>query len=434
MPKKLHNALTTLKVKNAETGRYADGGGLYLFVKDTGARSWVFRYTLDKRQRDIGLGAAAGIDPLTLKQARDAATVLRVKVKAGIHPLDERKQIKAKAKADKQAAIIEGITFRDMAETHIAAHEDSWKNAKHRQQWRNTLSSYAYPVIGDLPVAQIETAHVLKILEPIWTDKNQTASRVRGRIETILDAAKARGYRTGDNPARWRGHIEQILPAKPKHKQRHQPALPHERMAEFMLALQSHKGTAALALEFTILTASRSGAVLQAQWQQIDLANGIWTIPAENMKAAKEHRVPLSSRAIAILKEREPLGERWVFQGARGGKMSDMAMAMHLRRMQAREVEKGRAGFIDPVENRPATVHGFRSSFRDWADERTAYPHEMKELALAHTIANKAEAAYRRGDMMDKRRRLMEDWATYCARPIAAAGDNVTQLNAAKSA
>jgi integrase len=321
-----------------------------------------------------------------------------------------------------------------MAETHIAAHEDNWKNAKHRQQWRNTLSSYAYPVIGDLPVAQIETAHVLKILEPIWTDKNQTASRLRGRIETILDAAKARGYRTGDNPARWRGHIAQILPAKPKHKQRHQPALPHERMAEFMLALQSHKGTAALALEFTILTASRSGAVLQAQWQQIDLANGIWTIPAENMKAAKEHRVPLSSRAIAILKEREPLGEHWVFQGARGGKMSDMAMAMHLRRMQAREVEKGRAGFIDPVENRPATVHGFRSSFRDWADERTAYPHEMKELALAHTIANKSEAAYRRGDMMEKRRRLMEDWATYCATPIAAAGDNVTQLNAAKSA
>lgn len=398
MPRKLNHALTDLTVKNAKAGRHTDGGGLNLLVKDSGARSWVFRFMLNGKSRDLGLGAAAGPDKISLAKARDLATALRLKVKAGVDPLAERQRDAAEAVSAAQAAQIAGITFKHVAEAHIAANESNWRNDKHRQQWRNTLATYAYPVIGDLPVAEIGTAHVLQIVEPIWQDKPETANRIRGRIETLLDAAKARGYRNGDNPARWRGHIAQILPARAKLSRGHHKAMPYSELPAFMGALRDRDAMASLALEFVILTATRTSEVLGAKWCEIDLQKAMWTIPAERMKAAKEHRVPLSPRTIEILEAVKPLGKSWLFPNDKGGKLSGMAMSMLLRRMK-----------LD------CTVHGFRSTFRDWSAESTSYAHEICEMALAHSIGNKAEAAYRRGDLFDKRRRLMNDWASFCA-------------------
>jgi integrase len=254
-----------------------------------------------------------------------------------------------------------------------------------------------YPVIGDTPVADVETQHVLQIIEPIWKAKPETASRIRGRIETVLDAAKARGYRTGENPARWRGHIAQILPPRSRLTRGHHTALSYDSMHEFIVELRERRATAALALEFTILTATRTSEVLGATWAEIDLQRQTWTIPGNRMKAGVEHRVPLSHRSVEILREVQPLSADTVFRGAAGGKLSGMAMSMLLRRM-----------------GQDVTVHGFRSAFRDWAAERTNYAHEVCEMALAHTIGNKAEAAYRRGNLFEKRRRLMDDWAKFC--------------------
>lgn len=410
MPRKLSQALTHLTVKNAKAGRHADGGGLHLLVKDSGARSWVFRYMMDGKSYDMGLGAADGPDAKSLAKARDDAAAERLKVKAGVNPLLERQRKAAEAISAAQAAQIAGITFKDVAEAYIAANEGSWRNSKHRQQWRNTLATYVYPIIGDLPVADIGTAHVLKIVEPIWQDKPETASRVRGRIETLLDAAKARGYREGENPARWRGHIAQILPARTKLSRGHHKAMPYTELPAFMGALRAREAMAALALEFVILTATRTSEVLGATWSEVDLAKAVWTIPAARMKAGKEHRVPLPLRAIEILETTKALGKDWLFPADTGGKLSGMAMSMLLRRMK-----------LD------CTVHGFRSSFRDWSAECTGYAHEVCEMALAHSIGNKAEAAYRRGDLFDKRRRLMADWSTYCTSD-SAAGASVTPI------
>ncbi len=404
MPKKLSNALTPLAVKNAKPGRHADGGGLHLLVKESGARSWVYRFMLSGKSRDIGLGTA-GPDGISLADARDARDALRLKVKAGIDPLEERQRDAAEALAAAQAAQVAGITFKAVAETYIGANEGSWRNDKHRQQWKNTLATYVYPVIGELPVADVATAHVLQILEPIWKAKAETASRVRGRMETILDAAKARGYRDGENPARWRGHIAQILPARSRLTRGHHKAMPYEAIPAFIDALHKREAVAALSLEFAILTGARTGEVIGAKWDEVDLDKAIWTIPASRMKAGKEHRVPLSPRAVEILKATLGLRKEWLFPAIKGGKMSGMAMSMLLRRMKV-----------------PFTVHGFRSSFRDWSAECTAYAHEVAEMALAHTIENKVERAYRRGDLFDKRRRLMDDWATYCARSSAIDG------------
>ena len=413
MPRKLSNALTPLAVKNAKPGRHADGGGLHLLVKETGARSWVYRFMLKGRSRDIGLGAAAGADAISLAVARDLASALRLKVKAGVDPLAERHRGAAEALASAQAAQIAGITFKAVAEAYVAANEGSWRNDKHRQQWRNTLASYVYPVMGELPVADIGTAHVLKILEPIWQGKPETASRIRGRIETVLDAAKARGYREGENPARWRGHIAQILPARSRLTRGHHKAMPYDAVPAFVGAIRAREAMAALALEFVILTATRTSEALAATWGEVDLDKALWTIPAGRMKGGKEHRVPLSPRAVEILETLKPLRSDCLFPAHRGGKLSGMAMAMLLRRMK-----------VD------ATVHGFRSGFRDWAAECTGYAHEVCEMALAHAIGNKAEAAYRRGDLFDKRRRLMADWATYCASG-GAAGAKVSPIRGA---
>lgn len=402
MPRKLNNALTSLAVKNAKPGRHADGGGLHLLVKETGARSWVYRFMLKGKARDIGLGPASGLDAISLAKARDKAAELRLKVKAGIDPLSERQREAAEAVAAAHAAEIAGVTFKAVAEAYIAANEDSWRNPKHRQQWSNTLSTYVYPVIGNLPVADVGTAHILSILEPIWKTKSETASRIRGRIEIILDAAKARGYRDGENPARWRGHLGQLLPARSRLMRGHHKAMAYDAMPEFIARLRARDAVAALALEFLILTAARSGEVLGATWAEVDLKKAIWTIPAARMKASKEHRVPLSPRAVEILNASEPLDAVWLFPSVRGSPLSSMAMSMLLRRMAA-----------------DVTVHGFRSTFRDWAAECTSYPHEVCEMALAHVIGNKAEAAYRRGDLFEKRRRLMTDWANHFGRDKA---------------
>jgi integrase len=409
MPRKLHNALNAVTVKTAKPGRHADGGGLQLLVKDTGARSWVYRFMLKGKSRDIGLGPA-GPGGISLADARDLAAALRLKVKAGIDPLAERQRAEADAKAAEQATKVAGVTFKAMAETHIAANKDSWRNAKHKQQWENTLKTYAYPVFGELPVAEVDTPHVLKVLEPIWREVPETASRLRGRIETVLDSAKARGYRQGENPARWRGHLAQILPARTKLSRGHHKAMPYDAIPAFVERLQEREAVAALALEFVILTAARTGEVIAAEWSEVDLAKALWTVPAERMKAGKEHRVPLSPRALEILEQTKQLGGKYLFPGAKREKLSSMAMAMLLRRMK-----------LD------VTVHGFRSAFRDWAAECTGYSHEVAEMALAHTIGNAVERAYRRGDLFDKRRRLMADWATYCASG-APAGGKVTPI------
>ena len=412
MPRKLSNALTPLSVKNAKAGRHADGAGLHLLVKKSGARSWVYRFMLRGNSRDVGLGAA-GPGGVSLADARDLSTALRLQVKVGIDPLYERHRVATEALATAQAARIAGITFKAVAEAYIATNEANWRNAKHRQQWQNTLATYVYPVMGELPVAEIGIAHVLKILEPIWQAKPETASRVRGRIETILDAAKAREYREGENPARWRGHISQILSARSRLTRGHHKATPYDTVPAFMAQLREREAMAALALEFVILTASRTNEALGATWAEVDLDKSIWTIPADRMKAGREHRVPLPPRATEILKSVAPLEKATLFPTDTGGKLSTMAMAMLLRRMK-----------------KDCTVHGFRSAFRDWAAECTGYTHEVCEMALAHTIGNKAEAAYRRGDMFEKRRRLMGDWATYCD-TVGEAGATVTPIRKA---
>ena len=412
MPRKVSNALTPLTVKNAKPGRHADGGGLHLLVKETGARSWVFRFMLRGKSRDLGLGPA-GAGGVSLSAARDLAAALRLKVKAGTDPLQERHEQATQAVAAAQEAHVAGVTFRAVAEAYIAANEASWRNDKHRQQWRNTLASYVYPVMGELPVAKIGTSHVLTILEPIWREKPETASRIRGRIETVLDAAKARGYREGENPARWRGHIGQLLPARARLTRGHHKALPYETLPAFAAELRNRTATAALALEFVILTATRTTEVLGATWAEVDTDRAIWTIPGSRMKAGREHRIPLSARAIEILSETKAMGKVSLFPADKGGKLSGMAMTMLLRRMK-----------------QDCTVHGFRSSFRDWAAESTGYAHEVCEMALAHAIGNKAEAAYRRGDMFEKRRRLMADWAAYCVSD-GAAGASITPIRGA---
>jgi integrase len=408
MPRKLHNALTAVKVKTAKPGRHADGGGLQLLVKESGARSWVYRYMIAGKSRDLGLGPAAGTGAISLSGARNLADALRVKVKAGIDPLSERQQGAAEALAAAESAKAARMTFKASAEAYIATNKPSWRNAKHRQQWQNTLATYVYPVIGDLPVAEIDTPHVLKILEPIWREKTETASRLRGRIETVLDSAKARGFRLGENPARWRGHLAQILPARKKLSRGHHKAMPYDAIPAFVSQLRQRDAVAALALEFAILTAARTGEVIGATWAEMDLDRAVWTVPAERMKAGKEHRVPLSPRAVEILASRQGLEGEPCFANLKGEKLSGMAMAMLLRRMK-----------------QDITVHGFRSAFRDWAAECTGYSHEVAEMALAHTIGNAVERAYRRGDLFEKRRRLMGDWAKYFTNTGPSAGQAI---------
>lgn len=398
----------------AKPGLVGDGGGLYLHVTASGAKSWIFRWRRDGRSRDMGLGTA-GDDDVTLAEARELAAAARRKVREGIDPIEARKvERMAQRLADAKA-----MTFRECGKAYVAAHQAGWRNAKHAAQWPATLETYVYPVFGALPVQAIDTGLVTKAIEPIWTVKPETASRVRGRIESILDWATARGYRQGDNPARWRGHLENLLPKKTKVRRvEHHAALPHVELPGFMTALRQQEGIAARALEFAILTAARTGEVISATWAEIDLEGCLWTVPAERMKADREHRVPLSEPALAILRTMAEVrqGEH-VFPGAREGRpLSNMALLMLLRRMKRGDL----------------TAHGFRSSFRDWTAERTGFPAEVAEMALAHVVGDKVEAAYRRGDLFNKRRQLAEAWARYCSEP-ATTGGNVVAISAARA-
>jgi integrase len=413
------NRLTAKQVENAKRpGMLCDGGGLYLQVHSASSKSWIYRFKRNGRARDMGLGAFAADDAdvgLTLAKAREeAARWRKVHKDEGKDPIEERVALHAQEAAKKQSAAVRAVTFRDCAEQLIASHEASWKNEKHRAQWRNTLETYAYPILGDVPVADVDTALVMKVLEqpieedegealPLWRARTETASRVRGRIERVLSSAKARGLRQGENPAQWRGHLDALLPVRSKVRPvTHHPALPWARMPAFMGRLRERDGITARALEFTILTAVRTNETIGAAFDEFDLAAKTWVIPAHRMKAGQEHRTPLCSRAVAIVKEMA--GTRlndFVFPGTkRDSGLSDMAMLMLLRDLDA-----------------SVTVHGFRSSFRDWAGESTNHPHDVCEAALAHTRKDKTHAAYQRGDLFAKRRKLMEDWAAFCDPP-----------------
>ena len=392
------SALAVSRAKNP--GMFADGGGLYLQVSAGGARSWIYRFSLNGRAREMGLGP---LHTISLSDARAKATDCRQLRLAGVDPIEARKEGVAKARLEAAKA----ITFKDAAEAYIESHRAGWRNAKHADQWRATLDAYAYPVLGSLPVQSVDVTLVMKILEPIWTSKTETATRVRGRIECVLDWASARGYRLGDNSARWRGHLENLLPKRSKVQAvQHHPALPYEAVGEFMALLREQDGVAALALEFLILTASRTGEVTGARRDEIDLDGAVWTVPANRIKATKEHRVPLSARALSIIRDMQSgrdSEDTFVFPGGKRGKgLSNGAMLALLKRM-------GRSDL---------TVHGFRSTFRDWAAERTNYPREVAEMALAHAVSDKVEAAYRRGDLFQKRRRLMEQWARFCGAQV----------------
>jgi integrase len=380
-----------------------DGGGLYLRVSPTGAKSWVFRYQLDGERHDKGLGPYPDIP---LAEARAKALAHRKQCHDGIDPL----AAKAAQRQAQRLSAANGRTFREVAEEFIGRKEAGWRNAKHRQQWRNTLATYVYPILGELPVATINTGLVVQALDPIWAKKPETASRVRGRIEAVLDAATVRGYREGPNPAQWKGNLAHVLPARSKVRRvEHHAALPFDDLPEFIVALRKREGMSARALEFTILTAARTGEALGATWGEIDLDAKVWTMPAGRMKGHREHRVPLSDAALAVLEQVRPLAlmkdgkldpAAPTFPSHRRAlPLSNMVFLMLLRRMKRGEL----------------TAHGFRSTFSDWAAERTAYPREAVEMALAHAVENKVEAAYRRGDLFEKRRQLMDAWARHCA-------------------
>ena len=382
--------LTATKIKSLnKPGRYADRDGLYLQVNRTGTKSWIYRYQINGKRREMGLGS---IKKLSLKKARSDAFKAAQLKDQGIDP-------KAVKDSKREDTVNSTQTFKDCALSYIEEHKAGRKNAKHASQWENTLTQYVYPSIGDLPVDQITTPLILSILKPIWKTKTETATRIRGRVENILSWAIVHGYRKGPNPALWRGHLDMVLPQRNKvQKTKHHAALPYDEMPDFMKKLREHDSLSALALQFAILTAGRTGEVIGADWNEINLEKKIWTIPAGRMKAEQEHRVPLSNEAIQVLKAL-PSEDGWLFPSNRKGKhISNMAMLQFLKRDMGRK---------------DLTVHGFRSTFRDWTAEQTHYPNEVCEAALAHTVKNKAEAAYRRGDMLEKRAELMQKWAAF---------------------
>lgn len=372
---------------------YADGGGLYLQVSRSGTKSWIFRFAMSGREREMGLGP---LHTVSLSEARDLALDARKLKLRGLDPIDARNgERSAKRLEDAKA-----VTFKQAAAAYIKANQAAWKNAKHAAQWEATLATYAEPIFGDFAVAAIDTTLVLKAIEPIWTAKPETASRLRGRIETILDWATVRGFRHGDNPARWRGHLDKLLPSKNKIRTvTHHAALPYKELPAFMQVLADQAGVGARALEFTILTAARTSEVIGARWEELDVASATWTVPKERMKAGREHRVPLSASALKILEAMAAIRTSdYVFPGGKKDRpLSNMALLAALKRMKRSDL----------------TAHGFRSTFRDWAAETTDYPGEVVEMALAHTVANKVEAAYRRGDLLEKRKGLMSDWSRF---------------------
>lgn len=393
-------------------GLYGDGGGLYLQVTARGSKSWIFRFWIAERDaqtgatvrdpstnkpkgraREMGLGSCITV---SLAEARERALECRKLREREIDPIEAREAGRRQAALDRAKA----LKFREAAATYMAAHRVAWKNDKHAAQWVSTLQTYAYPLIGEVSVQSIDTALVMKVIEPLWLEKPETANRVRGRIESVLDWATVRGFREGENPARWRGHLDKLLPSRAKiRKTKHHSALPYAELSSFLTALRAQDGIAARALEFTILTAARTGETIGARRSEFNIHEKLWTVPAERMKKRKEHRVPLADRALELIATKAVADDDFIFPGNRVGRpLSNMAMLQLLKRM-------GRDGL---------TVHGFRSTFRDWAAEWTNYPGEVVEMALAHAVDSKTEAAYRRGDLFEKRRRLMDAFAAFC--------------------
>ncbi|MBX9700541.1 MAG: tyrosine-type recombinase/integrase [Acetobacteraceae bacterium] len=411
--------LNAAKVKalivKGEPSRHADGGNLYLVVTGQGHAWWMFRYRVGGKAREMGLGPADhdGRHGHSLADAREKADTQRKLLRDGKDPIGQRDEAKVQAAREEASR----RTFRQAAEALIAEKAHEWRNPKHRAQWSATLAAYAYPELGDMRVSAIGLEEVKRVLAPIWTKKPETAVRVRGRVEAVLDFAAVHGWREGANPARWQGNLKFALPSRAKVAPvEHHPALPWQEIGAFMRDLRGQQATSALALEFLILTAARTGEAIGARWSEIDQREAVWAVPRDRMKAGKEHRVPLSDAALQVLRQVAPLRDReaedpFVFPGlGQGRPLSGEAMRKLLDRME-------RGAF---------TPHGFRSTFRDWAGETTAHPRDVVEMALAHTVANKVEAAYRRGDMFQKRRQLMQDWADFCARlpaPVVQLGE-----------
>jgi integrase len=401
-----HRKVETLK----QLGMHSDGGGLYLQVTSgsdgTPRKSWLFRYTVAGRERQMGLGPLGDVP---LAEARDRASVAREMRRAGKDPLVEREASRAKI----SLAATKTMSFDDCANSYIAAHRAGWRNVKHATQWTNTIDSYCSPVFGKLPVQLVDVGLVMKVLEPLWTTKPETSGRLRGRIERILDWAKVRGFRDGDNPARWRGHLDHLLPARRANQVKHHAALPYPEIPNFLAVLRNRDAVAARALEFAILTAARTGEVVGAKWAEVDLKSRVWIIPAERMKAGIEHRVPLNERATEIIRCMKVTKQNDnIFPGDTRPALSNMALLMLLRRMGRDDI----------------TTHGFRSSFRDWIEEQTESSRAVAEMALAHKIGDAVEAAYRRGDLFEKRRLLMEKWGRYCDQPSPTSRGSVTVL------
>ncbi len=427
------------RLKPSQKRRYLlDGGGLYLMITrkaaakpgekaqkaaDQLSKSWCFRY----RSRVTGKPVELGLGPLadvTLARAREKASAYRVMLSEGKDP---RTEVDASRTAKKVEAA-KAMTFRQACASCIKDRRAGWKNAKHASQWENTLSTYAYPIIGSLPVAAVDLALVRKVLDPIWTTKPETASRVRQRIEAVIAWSTVSGYRKGDNPARWKNNLDQILPATAKVKrQNHHPALPYPRIGEFLQELRSQEGTGAMALEFTILTVSRSNEALGALPEEFDLARAIWTVPPERMKAKKEHIVPLSPRAVEIVRALAGKPGVPLFHDTKGEFFSDAVMVAVIKRMDKKSVDTGGDGWKD-AQGRRIVPHGFRSTFRDWAGECSNFPREVIENALAHQLKDKAEAAYARGTQLAKRKALMDSWAAYCFKPSPSGSENVIPI------
>jgi integrase len=393
--------LTSLKMARAKTpGMYPDGGGLYLQVGERvtehSGRSWIYRYMLRGRAREMGLGPY----PLySLAEARAKAMDARKLRHEGIDPIEARKATQLQAQLDAAKA----MTFQQCADAYFQAHREGWRSSKHVAQWKASIANHS-KAIGSLPVQTIDTPLVLKVLEPIWTTRPETASRLRGRIEAVLDWAKVRGFRAGENPARWRGHLDHLLPARSKvRKVEHYAALPYAALPGFLVALREQEGIVARALEFLVLTAARTGEVLGARWSEIDLLEKVWTVPADRMKAGRKHRVPLSARALALLEEMQscrPGDDGFVFPGSGTGRPLPHSALLRLLQQMRRD---------------DLTAHGFRATFKTWASDRTPFQNEIVEAALAHVVGGKVEQAYDRGDRFEKRRRLMDAWETFCA-------------------
>jgi integrase len=401
-----HNKLTARAVATAtKKGRYGDGGGLFLQVSKWGTKSWLFRYERNGRERQMGLGP---VHTLSLAEARERARLCRQRLLDGLDPIEVRNGVLAEQRSD---IARKALTFKQCADEFVNKHAAGW-SPRNLEHWQITLRVHVYPVIADLPVAIVDTAWVMRVLDPIWRTKPDTAKRLRARIQVVLDSATVLGFRHGDNPARWRGHLDKLLP-KPSAVRavKHLAALPYADVPAFLAELRLREGLGPRILEFTILTAARTGEVLRARWSEFDLASAIWVIPAPRMKSKKEHRVPLASRAVEML-QTLPRESEFVFPSQRSDRpFSQVVMLKTLHRMGRHDL----------------TVHGFRSTFRDWAAETTAYPNHVVEMALAHAIGDAVEAAYRRGDLFEKRRRLMSEWGKYCER-MPTASSNVTAI------